>query len=49
VQICQWAQQQLQTDETFFQKVIFNDEATFTYHGQLNTANVQYWAAENPR
>jgi hypothetical protein len=49
VQFCQWAQQQLQADQNFFQNVLFTEEATFTNHGQVNTRNVHYWAAENPR
>jgi hypothetical protein len=49
VQFCQWAQQQLQTDQTFSQNVLCTDEATFTNHGQVNTRNVHYWAAENPQ
>jgi hypothetical protein len=49
VQFCQWAQQQLQADQNFFQNVLFTDEATFTNHGQVNTRNVRYWTAETPR
>jgi hypothetical protein len=45
----QWTQQELQTDKTFFQNFPFTDEATFTNHGKVNTRNVHYWAAENPR
>jgi hypothetical protein len=48
-QFCQRVQQQLQRDQNFFQNVLFTDEATFTNHWQVNTRNVHYWAAENPR
>jgi hypothetical protein len=43
------AQQQLQTDQIFFQNVVLSDEGTFTNRGQVNTRNVHYWAVENQR
>jgi hypothetical protein len=49
LQFCQWAQQQLQADQNFFQNVLFTEESTFTNNGQVNTRNVHYLVAENPQ
>jgi hypothetical protein len=45
----QWGQQQLQTDQIFFQNVLLAVEATFTDHGQTNTINVHCWTSGNLR
>lgn len=49
LEFCQWGLRQLQIDNTFLNKILFTDEATFTNHGQVNIHNMHYWSEENPR
>lgn len=46
---CKWAIEIMHENETFFQKVIFSDEAYFELGGFVNTQNCRIWANENPR
>lgn len=48
VQFCEWALQRIQEDPTFFNYVMFSDEATFTNDGTLNRHNSHYWSDVNP-
>ncbi|EFN66312.1 hypothetical protein EAG_00126, partial [Camponotus floridanus] len=48
VRFCQWAQQQIRNNESFFDNVLFTDEAAFTNHGNVNLRNMHMWAVENP-
>ena len=36
-------------DRTFFDRIVFSDEATFQLTGEVNTQNIRYWTDENPR
>lgn len=36
-------------DRTFFDNIIFSDEATFQLTGEVNTHNCRYWNDKNPR
>lgn len=47
-EFCRFALHRLQDDPTFFQRVLFTDEATFTNHGNVNLHNMHYWSIENP-
>ncbi|EZA48216.1 hypothetical protein X777_14222, partial [Ooceraea biroi] len=49
IEFCQWALQQLEVNEFFFNRILFTDESTFTNHGQVNRRNMHYWSVENPR
>lgn len=39
----------IREDPTFFQYVLFSDEASFHNDGQLNRHNCHYWSTYNPR
>lgn len=43
-----WAEDQLENDPDFFQKIIFSDEAHFWLNGFVNKQNMRYWAESNP-
>ncbi|KAJ8912320.1 hypothetical protein NQ315_005924 [Exocentrus adspersus] len=48
VQFSEWATIKLQ-DESFFSKVLFTDESSFTNTGRENRHNYHYYADQNPR
>lgn len=48
INFCNWAQQRLLNDPTFFNFVMFSDEATFQSDGIINRHNSHYWSAVNP-
>jgi len=41
-QFCRWALRMIREDPTFFQYVLFSDEASFHNNGQLNRHNCHY-------
>jgi hypothetical protein len=41
LEFCHLAQQQLLTDENFYQTVLLTDKATFLNHGKVNARNVR--------
>ena len=43
-----WAEQQLEDDPDFHQKIIFSDEAPFWLNGFVNKQNMSYWSGSNP-
>lgn len=45
---CNWAAQKFYDDPTFFDRVLFSDEATFYNIAIVNRHNSHYWSAENP-
>jgi len=48
VRFCRWAQEQFARDPTFFDRVMFSDEATFQNTGELNRHNCHYYSLTNP-
>lgn len=48
ISFCQWAQQQIHENASFFDYVLFCDEATFHRNGNVNRHNFHYYATENP-
>lgn len=48
VAFCRWAQTQIADDPTFFERVMFSDEATFQNTGELNRHNCHYYSEVNP-
>jgi hypothetical protein len=40
--------EQLTADDSYLQKILFSDEATFHTHGVLNRHNCRIWGGENP-
>ena len=44
----QWSLQQYESDQSFFKRVLYTNEASFTNHGQLNLRNKHYWSTKNP-
>lgn len=48
LQFCNWARGKMQEDATFFNNVLFTDEATFHKNGFVNRHNFHYYATENP-
>lgn len=46
---CQWLRNKQNNDPTFFSRVLFTDEATFTRRGIINARNSHTWSEENPR
>jgi hypothetical protein len=47
IKFCQWAQQNLQDNHSFFAKVLFTNETTFTNHRSVHLHNTYYWAVGN--
>lgn len=47
-EFCDWARLKIQEDPTFFQYVLFTDEATFHKNGSVNRHNFHYYSTENP-
>ena len=47
-EFCNWAIQTMEEDGTFFNRVLFSDEATFHRNGSVNRHNFHYYADENP-
>ena len=45
---CRWFRNKPNNDPTFFSRVLFTDEATFTHRGIFNTRNYHTWSEENP-
>lgn len=45
---CTWASLEFETDEKYFENVLWSDEATFRSNGQVNKHNLHYWSADNP-
>lgn len=48
VNFCNWSREKLLEDRTFFQQVIWCDEASFRNTGEVNRHNMRYWSTENP-
>lgn len=48
VTFCQWAQRKINNEQTFFEFVMFGDEATFHRNGALNRHNFHYYSTTNP-
>lgn len=48
LQFCDWAQNQLAEDPSFFSRVLFTDESTFNNRGGVNRHNCHYWSENNP-
>lgn len=46
---CNWASFQIEQNPTFFEFVLFSDEATFHNSGAVNRHNFHYYSVENPR
>jgi hypothetical protein len=40
--------EQLTADDSYLQKILFSDEATFHTHGVVNHHNCRIWGSENP-
>jgi len=48
IRFCRWAQEQIALDPTFFDHVMFSDEATFQNIRELNRHNCHYYSRINP-
>lgn len=48
-QFCRHFLNAMQQDRTFYRKIIWTDECTFTNNGIFNRNNHRYWSQENPR
>ncbi|RLU17341.1 hypothetical protein DMN91_009574 [Ooceraea biroi] len=49
IEFCQWALQQLEVNEFFFNRILFTDESTFTNHGQwIGRGGHISWPARSP-
>lgn len=44
-----WAEEQLETDPLFYQKIVFSDEAHFQLNGFFNKQNCRIWSQQNPQ
>ncbi|EZA57620.1 hypothetical protein X777_02188, partial [Ooceraea biroi] len=44
---CDWAQNQLAEDPSFFSRILFTDESTFNNRGGVNRHNCHYWSENN--
>ena len=47
-EFCEQMMQFYSRDNTFFNRIIFSDEATFHLTGEVNRHNCRYWSDENP-
>ena len=45
---CQWAQNRVRENQSFFKFVLFTDESTFHRNGFVNRHNFHFYATENP-
>ncbi|EZA61807.1 hypothetical protein X777_10290, partial [Ooceraea biroi] len=49
IEFCQWALQQLEVNEFFFNRILFTDESTFTNHGRwIGRGGHISWPAHSP-
>uniref|UniRef100_A0AAZ1XUQ9 DUF4817 domain-containing protein n=1 Tax=Oreochromis aureus TaxID=47969 RepID=A0AAZ1XUQ9_OREAU len=47
-EFAKWANQKLEQDPQFTQKILFSDEANFYVNGEVNKQNHRYWSDNNP-
>lgn len=48
IEFCAEMMERFNQDNTFFNRIVFSDEATFQLNGTVNRHNCRYWSDENP-